>query len=214
MRKTIAGVLLVSAFICNAVPSFGDALTDRGEALYKAKDFKNAGRYFAQSLQTNPINSRALYFSSLCLQGMGNTDAAKNGLQTIVQVFPTSPEAAMAKQALSGNWIVPPPLAAGASARSATTQTLGSLKSKSHAASAAHAVVGPKSSAGSAAVSAQGTTSDTSKTTVVKTTSTANTKTSEETTTQSVTGQPSTTTQSSTSTGNLIDSGIKVTPAN
>lgn len=177
MRNAIAGLALVLGVICNALPAVADPYADRGEALYKAGDYRNAGRYFAQSLQANPANPRALYMSAMCLQGLGNTDAAKNGLQTVVQVFPSSTEAQLAKAALSGHpQPIPPAPVSSAATRAATTRNLAPLKNAPHA-----------------------TTSSTSKTTVTRTVTTNNKKVTTESSTQSATGEPSTTSVTSTS---------------
>lgn len=99
MNKAILfGAILLTLSV--AGPAGADALSDRGEQYFKNNDFKNAAIYFAQSLRANPATPRALYLSAVCLQRLGNRTAANNGFMTVVQMFPRSQEAALARQAM------------------------------------------------------------------------------------------------------------------
>lgn len=103
MKKRLMLIALILGAGLLPPNAMADSYSDYGMILFKQRNFKSAGLYFAQSLRANPNNPTALYYSSLCCQMLGNAEAARNGFYTVLQVFPKSPEAALARQALAGS---------------------------------------------------------------------------------------------------------------
>jgi hypothetical protein len=123
-----------------------DAYSDQGMRLYQQGDYVNAGRYFAQSLQKQPNNPPAVFYSAMCIKRLGNTEAARNGFYSVIQVFPNSPEAKLAREQLG----LP------ATARS-TVKTYAPMKKSTPASKTPASMVRAGTAAGSSTTSTSGT---------------------------------------------------------
>lgn len=92
-------VFLIFLFTCSCNSVLADRYCDEGEKLYKAGDYRNAAKYFSQSLQTDP-NSRNLYYAGCCLFKCGDYANAKNTFQMLIDKYPSSSEARLASGVL------------------------------------------------------------------------------------------------------------------
>ena len=103
--------LAKSAFICllqflNCFAVLASPLStgdpyEAGVRYYNAKNYKDAARMFETAMRLNPAHSSALYYDALCYQHLGETERARALHHHVVNVFPASPAATLAQQALS-----------------------------------------------------------------------------------------------------------------
>ncbi len=91
--------MLYAIILLAVMPAFADTYCDQGEKLYKKGDYKAAAKYFAQSLQASP-SSRSLYYSACCFLKGGDTVNAQNSFKLLVENYPQSEEAQLARTAL------------------------------------------------------------------------------------------------------------------
>lgn len=92
-----------------------------GVRYYNARNYKDAVHMFERAMRLNPAHSSALYYDALCYQHLGETEHARALHHHVVNIFPASPAAALAQQALAKMGAVVAPSAltkpvAGASA--------------------------------------------------------------------------------------------------
>ncbi|MBY0550568.1 MAG: tetratricopeptide repeat protein [Candidatus Obscuribacterales bacterium] len=74
---------------------------EAGVRYYNARNYKAAAHMFETAMRLNPAHSSALYYDALCYQHLGETEHARALHHHVVNIFPTSPAAALAQQALS-----------------------------------------------------------------------------------------------------------------
>jgi clan AA aspartic protease (TIGR02281 family) len=72
----------------------------QGIALYNQKSYKAALVHFCNALD-NGNNATVLYYSALCYQQVGDSEHAQSCYKLVCELFPGSPEAAMAKRVVA-----------------------------------------------------------------------------------------------------------------
>lgn len=78
-------------------------LFQSGIALYNARRYEEASRYFTEVVKKEPYNSEAFYCLGTCQRLIGDSTACTRLYEYIVKHFPESPAASSAKQYLEKN---------------------------------------------------------------------------------------------------------------
>ncbi len=96
-----SGLALVTALPLGASPLSGGDPYEMGCKLFQARSFKQAAQMFETAMRLNPAHSSALYYDALCYQNLGESEHAKALHQHVINLFPSSPAAALAQKAMA-----------------------------------------------------------------------------------------------------------------
>jgi len=105
--RTLTLALLYAATVQSTIilPSMAlDVDYAKGTELYKAAKYKDALASFSDCIRINPQNSAAYYCIGNCLGATGQKAAAQGWYEALLQRFPLSPYAGLAREALNKNF--------------------------------------------------------------------------------------------------------------
>ncbi len=89
--------LLAGSWLLAAAGALADAYYDQGVLLYSQHNFKAAAPYFEASMQSEPNVSNSCYYAALTYQQMGDWARAKQAYRRVVERFPGSEAAGLAR---------------------------------------------------------------------------------------------------------------------
>lgn len=98
MKKTIAATVFV--VLALQMPAFAGADFDHAVQLYNQKQYRPALDLFLRAASTEPKNAGTYFYAANCFYQLGNMTRAIQTYNMVVQYYPNSPQAVMAKDFL------------------------------------------------------------------------------------------------------------------
>jgi tetratricopeptide (TPR) repeat protein len=98
LKKTIAATVFV--VLALQMPAFAGADFDHAVQLYNQKQYRPALDLFLRAASTEPKNAGTYFYAANCFYQLGNMTRAIQTYNMVVQYYPNSPQAVMAKDFL------------------------------------------------------------------------------------------------------------------